>query len=179
MRSPRIALTLAVAGAAVLSAAPGALAAGSSGPNLTLSPAVATPGQSIMITATCTSTKPGWNPSASSQAWGSTSVTLTAVESTPGMFVGYEQLPQDGHYTGGQSWDVTATCADGSKVTASLTVKVDTAPSNPWVPDGGAATGDGASLVPAGGGAATGALAAGGAGLLGFVAWRRRGARQN
>ena len=184
MRSPRIALPLAVAGSVVLFAAPASHAASPLGPTLTVTPSVVVPGQSIMITATCPTTKPGWNPSANSQAFSSNSVTLTAVASSPGMYVGYAQLPADGRYDGASAnaqWSVTASCADGTQVTASFTVKPSGPAPNPGPrPDGGAATGDGASLASTvSGGAATGTLAAAAATGLGFVAWRRRGARRN
>lgn len=183
MRSQRIAVTLAIAGAAVLSAAPAFAddGGGQAGPGLSVSPSVVSPGQSVMITATCPSSKPGWNPQASSDAFGGASVTLTAVQNTPGTYRGYAQLPQYGPYSGSASIQasVSASCADGSKVSASVTIQASGAADGGRVPHGGAATGDGASLTPTAGGTATGAAAAAAAGGLGFVAWRRRGARQN
>lgn len=172
MRSARIAVTMAVAGAAVLSAAP-AFAASPPGPSMSVSPATAAPGQSIMITATCSSTKPGWSPSASSDAFAA--VSLTAVDNTPGMYVGYAQLPSDGRWAAGTTTQVavSASCADGSKATASVTIRAD----GGKVPNGGAATGDGASLASVTGGTATGTLAGCAAAGLGFVAWRRRAVR--
>lgn len=186
MRSPRIALSLALAGAAVGLGAPAALAASPVGPSLTVTPSAVVPGQSIMITATCPTTKPGWNPSASSQAFSSTSVTLTAVASNPGMYVGYAQLPASGQYSGGPAdvapnsqWGVSATCADGTQLTASFTIKAGPVPTPKPLPTGGAATGDGASIAAVPGGAVPGVLAGTVAAGLGFLAWRRRGARQN
>jgi hypothetical protein len=128
-----------------------------------------------MITATCQSTKPGWSPSASSDAFAA--VSLSAVQSTPGMYVGYAQLPSDGRWASGSTTQiaVSASCADGSKATAQVTVRAD----GGRVPNGGAATGDGASLASVTGGTATGTLAAAAAAGLGFVAWRRRAVRQN